>query len=106
VRIRNCKHSTYTCQLFASGAKGQRFESSRAYQNFPAKSLKPKAARRFARLTPPFYYSEERQQKPFHCSACGGFNDILGKFGYCTVCGTRNDLEEFQAARKLPSPTQ
>ena len=43
---------------------------------------------------PPFYYSEESQQNQFLCEACGSFNDILGKFGYCSVCGTRNDLRE------------
>ena len=44
---------------------------------------------------PPFYYSEERQQNGFTYDACGGFNDILGRFGYCSVCGTTNDLQEF-----------
>ena len=43
---------------------------------------------------PPFYYAEESQQNQFLCEACGSFNDILGKFGYCSVCGTRNDLQE------------
>jgi hypothetical protein len=43
---------------------------------------------------PPFYYAELSQQNRFTCDACGGFNDILGTFGYCTVCGTRNDLQE------------
>jgi len=44
---------------------------------------------------PAFYYAELSQQNRFTCRACGGFNDILGTFGYCTVCGTRNDLQEF-----------
>jgi hypothetical protein len=43
---------------------------------------------------PPFYYAELSQQNRFTCNACGGFNDILGTFGYCTVCGTRNDFQE------------
>ncbi len=43
---------------------------------------------------PPFYYTEESQQNKFTCNACGAFNDILGRFGYCSVCGTRNDLQE------------
>lgn len=43
---------------------------------------------------PPFYYAEESQQNKFNCGACGAFNDILGKFGYCSRCGTRNDLQE------------
>lgn len=43
---------------------------------------------------PPFYYTEERQQNRFDCFYCGEFNDILGRFGYCCRCGTRNDLVE------------
>lgn len=45
---------------------------------------------------PPFYYAEQSQQKQFNCSACNEFNDILGRFAYCTVCGTRNDLSELE----------
>ena len=45
---------------------------------------------------PPFYYAEESQQKQFNCGACGEFNDILGRFAYCSVCGTRNDLSELE----------
>lgn len=41
---------------------------------------------------PPFYVSEKSQQNKFTCSACGEFNDILGRFGYCSSCRTRNDL--------------
>ncbi len=43
---------------------------------------------------PQFYYAEESQQNRFTCDACGGFTDLLGTFGYCSVCGTRNDLQE------------
>lgn len=43
---------------------------------------------------PPFYYAEKSQQNEYKCSACGNFNDILGVFGYCSRCGTRNDLQE------------
>jgi hypothetical protein len=43
---------------------------------------------------PPFYYAEESQQNKYKCSACGSFNDILGVFGYCSRCGTRNDLQQ------------
>jgi hypothetical protein len=46
---------------------------------------------------PAFYYAEESQQKKFTCSACGGLNDILGKYGYCSACGTRNDLQELES---------
>jgi len=51
---------------------------------------------------PAFYYAELSQQNRFTCKACGGFNDILGTFGYCTVCGTRNDLQEL-SDKTLPS---
>ena len=54
---------------------------------------------------PAFYVSEQSQQGKFTCGACGEFNDILGRFGYCSLCGTRNDLADFdeqtvQAIRK------
>jgi hypothetical protein len=45
---------------------------------------------------PPFYYAEESQQKSFNCSVCGAFNDVLGRFCYCSTCGTRNDLHELE----------
>jgi hypothetical protein len=45
---------------------------------------------------PAFYVSEESQQHKFTCRACDEFNDILGRFGYCSHCGTRNDLSEFE----------
>jgi hypothetical protein len=44
------------------------------------------------------YYAEQSQQKQFNCSACGEFNDILGRFAYCSVCGTRNDIDELETA--------
>jgi hypothetical protein len=43
---------------------------------------------------PSFYYTEESQQNRFTCAACRGVNDILGTYGYCANCGTRNDLQE------------
>ena len=45
---------------------------------------------------PAFYYAEESQQKSFNCDACGEYNDIIGKFCYCSTCGTRNDLHELE----------
>lgn len=45
---------------------------------------------------PAFYVSEQSQQRKFTCSACDEFNDILGRFGYCSLCGTRNDLSDFE----------
>jgi hypothetical protein len=45
---------------------------------------------------PPFYYVEQRQQNRYSCNECGEFNDIIGRFGYCSGCGTRNDLHELK----------
>lgn len=45
---------------------------------------------------PAFFVSEQSQQRKFKCSACDEFNDILGRFGYCSACGTRNDATEFE----------
>jgi hypothetical protein len=45
---------------------------------------------------PAFYVSEQSQQRKFTCGACEEFNDILGRFGYCSLCGTRNDLADFE----------
>lgn len=45
---------------------------------------------------PEFYLSEQSQQNKFNCTACGEFNDILGRFGHCSLCGTRNDLAVFE----------
>jgi hypothetical protein len=47
---------------------------------------------------PAFYIAEESQQHKFRCKSCDEFNDILGRFGYCSMCGTRNDLAEFEDA--------
>ena len=43
---------------------------------------------------PDFYYAEQRQQKQFICLACRGDNDILGRYGYCSTCGTHNGVQE------------
>ena len=43
---------------------------------------------------PYFYYAEQRQQTKFSCHACGAFNDILGRYGYCSTCGSHNGLTE------------
>jgi hypothetical protein len=50
---------------------------------------------------PAFYYAEESQQNSYNCEACNAFNDILGTYGYCTWCGTRNDLHIF-VEKKIP----
>ena len=41
---------------------------------------------------PAFYVSDESQQRKFTCKACEEYNDIIGRFGYCSRCGTRSDL--------------
>jgi hypothetical protein len=43
---------------------------------------------------PSFYYTEQTQQNHYTCKACGQADDILGRYGYCSCCGTRNDLQE------------
>lgn len=45
---------------------------------------------------PKFYYTEQTQQNRFECDACGQFNDILGRYGYCSCCGTHNGLQELK----------
>jgi len=42
---------------------------------------------------PAFYIADERQQTLLRCRECNEFNDILGKFGHCSLCFTRNDFE-------------
>jgi hypothetical protein len=46
---------------------------------------------------PEFYYAEQRQQKYFTCTACRGENDVLGRYGYCSICGTHNGLQELES---------
>lgn len=46
---------------------------------------------------PAFYYSEEAQQTNFRCHKCNEFNDIRGRFGYCSSCGWRNNQPAFRA---------
>jgi hypothetical protein len=48
-------------------------------------------------VKPKFYYAEESQQNKYTCSACGEANDILGRYGYCSGCGTHNGLHELEA---------
>jgi len=43
---------------------------------------------------PRFYYTEQSQQNRYTCDACGAEDDVLGRYGYCSSCGTRNDLQE------------
>jgi hypothetical protein len=46
---------------------------------------------------PAFYVSEESQQRKFDCVACSEYNGILGRYGYCPACDTRNDLQDFES---------
>ena len=39
----------------------------------------------------PEFFIEKQRQNRFTCEACGNVNDILGRFAYCSSCGTRND---------------
>jgi hypothetical protein len=45
---------------------------------------------------PAFYYKEETQQNKFICDACRAYNDILGRYGSCSHCGTYNGLAELR----------
>lgn len=45
---------------------------------------------------PKFYYAEQSQQNKYSCQACGELNDILGRYGYCSSCGTYNGLYELK----------
>ena len=46
---------------------------------------------------PKFYYAEESQQNKYNCDACNELNDILGRYGYCSNCGTHNGISELEA---------
>lgn len=46
---------------------------------------------------PPFYYAEERQQNLFTCNCCSGISDILGRYGFCSLCGVHNGLQELRS---------
>lgn len=48
-----------------------------------------------------YQFSEESQQNKFDCEVCKTSNDILGLYGYCSGCGTRNNLQELKT-RKFP----
>lgn len=53
------------------------------------------AATRGTASKPEFYIAEQRQQTLLNCPECGEFNDIIGRFGHCSGCFTRNDLNVF-----------
>jgi hypothetical protein len=45
---------------------------------------------------PEFYYTAEAQQTRYRCDHCNDFNDIRGRFGYCSSCGWRNNLQSLK----------
>lgn len=47
---------------------------------------------------PDFYYTSTRQQTEFECAKCANYNDIRGKYGYCSSCGWRNNAASARAA--------
>lgn len=47
---------------------------------------------------PKFVYAEQTMQNRYNCEACGSAQDILGRYGFCSSCGTRNDLMEVRSA--------
>ncbi|MBI1309196.1 MAG: hypothetical protein GC129_05020 [Proteobacteria bacterium] len=47
--------------------------------------------------TPNLFYTQQSQQSQYCCCECGNRDDILGKNGYCSSCGTRNDLGVFKS---------
>lgn len=59
---------------------------------------------------PAFYYAEESQQHKYKCNKCKTYNDILGKFGFCSGCGERTEWEiarkEIQKTRDSAVQTQ
>lgn len=39
----------------------------------------------------PEFFVERSKQTKFTCTSCGNLDDILGRYGFCSSCGTRND---------------
>jgi hypothetical protein len=54
--------------------------------------------RESAEMKPDFYYSEQAQQTEFNCVKCGDYNDVRGRFAYCTSCGWKNNREDLKAS--------
>jgi hypothetical protein len=46
----------------------------------------------------PFYYTEEQQQRLYECRHCGAITDIIGRYCYCSLCGTHNSADEVEDA--------
>ncbi|AJD52472.1 hypothetical protein TH3_11780 [Thalassospira xiamenensis M-5 = DSM 17429] len=45
---------------------------------------------------PAFYKADESQQTNFKCKKCGTRNDVLGRYGFCSSCGYRNNLDQIE----------
>jgi hypothetical protein len=57
--------------------------------------------------TAPVSPAEQSQQHHYTCAACGSADDILGRYGYCSCCGTRNDLQELtQTIKEIEGKTR
>ena len=82
-------HIQQYCELFAKGLRSQGDGPYVIDLDVVADAVKDVEK-------PPFYYSEERQQSKYTCNECATSNDILGRFGYCAQCGTRNDIQELE----------
>jgi hypothetical protein len=86
-------HKAY-CELFADMCL-EALQSAIAEQPIERRMEFDRIADEAERQTkrPAFYYAEQSQQYRFLCSACGAFNDVLGRSCYCCGCGSRNDRE-------------
>ncbi|MFZ5635374.1 MAG: hypothetical protein ACOY82_02185 [Pseudomonadota bacterium] len=84
-----CRYVTHYCDVLAGALAGEDGEV-----NIDMDAVADAVGKEGDK--PSFYVSEQSQQRKFKCKACGEFNDILGRFGYCASCGTRNDLADFE----------
>jgi hypothetical protein len=50
---------------------------------------------------PEFYYAEMGLQTEFDCNKCGEYNDIRGRYGYCSNCGWKSNCSDFRAKCQL-----
>lgn len=108
-------HHPMTCPYCARRAPGHSFltEKQRAYiEHYTAMlvqameaEMRPNTVAKYEinmdelvdadkeRPKPEFYYISEAQQTKFKCSHCEAFNDIRGRFAYCSNCGWRNSAQ-------------
>lgn len=43
------------------------------------------------------FYAEKAMQTEFVCKECRTWNDVLGRFAYCSACGTRSEMQDMEA---------